>query len=191
MCSAPLGIIASEEINWRARGGRGDQDKILKINKACVWSLESDSFHLVIVFYFTLYLFFRSLWNSDGSEGPSKASLAPLCNAERCLFKLFLKLQLSVITDTMLDAVVEIKFIFALLTLKIAFFFINKQLWQKEFNRIFLRSEKKTNSTFMIWTVSSFLRYRMLSRDKPVAADWWQIGLVPPHIVSNEGGCAG
>lgn len=37
MCSALLGIIASEEINWRERGGgEGDQDKILKINKACV-----------------------------------------------------------------------------------------------------------------------------------------------------------
>lgn len=38
MCSVLLGIIASEEINWRdrERKKRGEQDKILKINKVCV-----------------------------------------------------------------------------------------------------------------------------------------------------------
>lgn len=61
MCSVLLGIIASEEINWRERGRGGDQNKILKINKVCVCTavtLKSDSFHLAIVFYFTLYFFF-------------------------------------------------------------------------------------------------------------------------------------
>lgn len=39
MCSVLLGIIASEEINWREgeRGGnKGEHRKILKINKVCV-----------------------------------------------------------------------------------------------------------------------------------------------------------
>lgn len=61
MCSVLLGIIASEEINWRERGRGGDQNKILKINKVCVCTavtLKSDSFHLAIVFYFTLYFSF-------------------------------------------------------------------------------------------------------------------------------------
>ncbi len=49
----------------RERGGKkGEQGTILKINKVCVCkavTLKSDSFHLAIVFYFPLYLFFRSL----------------------------------------------------------------------------------------------------------------------------------
>lgn len=159
-------------------------------------TLKSDSFHLVIVFYFTLYLFFGSLWNSDYLERPSKASLVLLCHAEWCVFKLFLKLQLSIVTDTMLDAMLEIKFVFVLSSLKIFLFFLLISCFDKKNSTSYIffmfgRKEKlyfhDLNSVAFIFSEAQFYkkRHKMLSRGKPVATDWWQIVPVPAYIVSR------
>lgn len=61
-------------------------------------TLKSDSFHLAIVFYFPLYLFF-ALFEIQTLERPSKALLP--CNAQQSIFKLFqtsFKLNLSIFT---------------------------------------------------------------------------------------------
>lgn len=134
----PLGYncFRRDKLEREGEGG-GDQNKILKINKVCVCTavtLKSDSFHLAIVFYFTLYFFFfpRSLWNSDYLERPSKASLVLLCNAERCIFKLFQnQFQATAVTQYR-------HFIKSNLFLCYSFFYffylINELLWQKKFN---------------------------------------------------------
>lgn len=126
-------------------------------------TLKSDSFHLAIVFYFPLYLFFRSLWNSDYLERPSKASLVLPCDAELgCVFFFFFPscsknifssyschssgTQCWKLTQFLCVHVLEMRL------------FINKLLWQETFSNLtppfcfcfYILKQQKASTLFML-----------------------------------------